>query len=237
MSQTQVLNEAGQSSGPSRHRSFGRPLTAKQERIWELRVGGKTSAQVALETGVSVSVVNKAMTVIRRKLGKVLKDIRPRSNTFEISSPDRAAAVIDAATDPEAKLKRIRDVAEAEGVPLQLTAALLRRWRARFPNTGAAMRDLKTRDLLQMVNERLDLTLGFMDSYTAAGASHRDLGLVAAALIEKRQLLRGEPTAIVSDLERKKLHELLPALMLEGRRRGITMDGKVLSSVVSKEEA
>jgi hypothetical protein len=40
-------------------------------------------------------------------------------------------------------------------------------------------------------------------------------------LIEKRQLLSGAPTVIVSDLERKKLNELLPLLIAEGQRRGI----------------
>jgi hypothetical protein len=51
------------------------------------------------------------------------------------------------------------------------------------------------------------------------------LGL--GVMIEKRNLLRGEPTAIISDHERKKLHELLPALLEEAKRRGaVTLDEK-----------
>ncbi len=51
-------------------------------------------------------------------------------------------------------------------------------------------------------------------------------------MVEKRQLLRGEATVIVSDLERKKLNELLPLLIAEGQRRGITIEGeaKVISN-------
>ena len=70
-----------------------------------------------------------------------------------------------------------------------------------------------------------------------AEASARDLMLGMSALVEKRQLLRGEPTQIISDLERKRLTELLPLLSFEMQRRGITYDGQVTQKVVSQEGA
>ena len=67
----------------------------------------------------------------------------------------------------------------------------------------------------------------FFDDKVMAEASARDIMLGIGVMIEKRNLLRGEPTAIISDHERKKLHELLPALIAESKRRGITVEGTV----------
>jgi hypothetical protein len=53
-------------------------------------------------------------------------------------------------------------------------------------------------------------------------------------MIEKRQLLRGEPTQIISDAERKKLHELLPLAIAEAQRRGLTLDGQVTERIIER---
>ena len=54
-----------------------------------------------------------------------------------------------------------------------------------------------------------------------ADANFRDLSMGVAQLIEKRQLLKGEPTQIVSVDERKTLNQLLPLLIQEAARRGV----------------
>ena len=210
------------------------PLTGKQQAIWDLAELGKTRAQIAAEIGISVPVVAKTLAAIRTKLGivdaaAVTAEQKRVENRLD---PGKVAAVLDAASDPEAKLRRIRAVAEAEGLPAQVTAALLKRWSTRYLGAKTEMRNLKTGELLRLVNERLDLTLGYMDEFTAAGASHRDLGLVAAALIEKRQLLRGEPTQIISHEERKSLNQLLPLAIAEAQRRGLVVQGTVTEKVV-----
>ena len=84
-----------------------------------------------------------------------------------------------------------------------------------------------------MCEEKLHMIRHYMDDKTMAEASARDLGLIAGVLIEKRQLLRGEPTQIISDHERRKIHELMPELVAEAKRRGLTVDGQVLEKTVS----
>ena len=88
------------------------------------------------------------------------------------------------------------------------------------------MRDFKTQDLIRKLNERIELALEYMDEKVIAEASFRDLAMGTSALIEKRALLRGEPTVIMSDHERKKMHELLPVLIAEAKRRGLTLEGQ-----------
>ncbi len=69
--------------------------------------------------------------------------------------------------------------------------------------------------------------LHYLDDKVAGEASARDLAMGISQLVEKQQLLRGMPTAITSDLERKKMLELAPLLIAEAQRRGITIEGQV----------
>ncbi len=216
---------------------LGQPLTAKQQVIWDMKRPvdqggqGKINREIAAATGVSENYIGKAINTIHKKLG-----IAPRAalleaalnRTVEVVSPEKAAAVVDAATDPEAKFKDIRLAMERAGMPGKLGDALLRRLRTKWLDVKEEVKALKTAEILDLLNKKIDLALRYMDDKVAAEASFRDLALGTAAMIEKRQLLRGEPTQIISDGERKKLHELLPALLDEARRRGVTVDGQVV---------
>lgn len=48
----------------------------------------------------------------------------------------------------------------------------------------------------------------------------RDIGVMLGIATEKVLLLEGQPTSIVGQAEHKKLEELIPALLLEAKRRG-----------------
>ena len=55
-----------------------------------------------------------------------------------------------------------------------------------------------------------------------------------AQLIEKRQLLKGEPTQIISVDERKTLNQLLPLLIVEAQRRNVEIPGAVVEKTIEK---
>lgn len=60
-------------------------------------------------------------------------------------------------------------------------------------------------------------------------------GILLGILIDKRQILRGQPTAILSIEDRRNLLELVPALVREVERRGlidVTPAGPVIEAVV-----
>ena len=212
---------------------LGKALTAKQQALWDLKQAGKTRPQMAAELGISEPVVSKTIAVIRKKLGLQTPSPREASGlVIEKTNPEKAAAIIDGATEPEALMK-VSEAMVAAGLPEKVRISLLRRLKVKYFGAITEIRNLKTQEILDMLGKKIHLALSYMDDKVMAEASFRDLALGSTAMIEKRQLLRGEPTQIVSDHDRKKLHELLPLLIEEGQRRGITFEGKVTEKVVS----
>lgn len=203
-------------------------LTENQTLILTLKREGKTSKEIAATLGCSPNVIRNALNKIYAKIGmkgglhRAAISKESTSNLTELKRPEQAAAFIDAVTDPFA---RIAQAMRETGLPPSTAEALLRRLRTRYRPVNAALRDLKTADLIRMLNERITLALEYIDEKVIAEASFRDLSLGTSALIEKRNLLRGEPTVVVDFNQRKKLNELMPAMIAEARRRGLTLEG------------
>lgn len=224
---------------------LGRALTARQAAMWALKQAGRTRPEIARELGVSVPVVSKTLTRCRAKLGcpgvkglsNEARERSKRNRGSEHRRPEVAAAAIEAASDPtsptrKAAIERVNRELAAAGVPERVSAAVVRRMLVRYGGVVAAKRQITTAEILRTIDEELDLISTYIDDKVVAEANLRDLALAKAALIEKRALLRGEPTQIVSDHERKKLHELLPLMIEEARRRGLTIPGTVTEKVV-----
>ncbi len=55
-------------------------------------------------------------------------------------------------------------------------------------------------------------------------ATAPQLMLAFAIATDKRQILKGEPTQILSIDDRKSMRELMPAMLMEAQRRGLTID-------------
>lgn len=218
---------------------LGKPLTAKQQEILDLRQAGKTNKEIAAMLGISENVVVKQAVVARRKAGiaPATPSQRARQQGCEYQNPELAAAAIEAAADPLARtqkeaIDRVNAQLKAAGMPGRVSEVIVRRMLVKYANVVMVKKQLTTQEILKSIDEELSLVSSYIDDKVAAEANLRDLGMFKAAMIEKRALLRGEPTAIISDHERKKLHELLPALLEEGRRRGITFEGVVTEKIV-----
>lgn len=202
-----------------------KPLTAHQQAIWDLRQAGKTRHEIGEALNISPNNVSKTVTIIHKKLGitdaakKGREERRP-----ENANPELAAMALDHMSDPlAASIKRF---ASESGVSYNTAYALVKRLRARSGLFISQVRDLKTRELSEMIGGKIHLMLGYLDDAVVSQASARDLSMAIAQLTEKRQLLRGEPTAIVSDHERREAVEIGKRLLTEMRRRGITIDGQ-----------
>lgn len=226
-------------AGPARaDPMLGKPFTAKQQAVWDLTRSlgeggqGKTQEEAAGILGISKPVVNKTMQACYRKRGMRKGAGLGAARAIEMKSPEKAALVIDAMTDP---LLKVQEALAAAGLPEKVSSAVLRRLRVKFFGAVTEVKAFKTQELVRMCEEKLGMISQYLDDKVMAEASARDLGLMAGVLIEKRQLLRGEPTQIISNDDRKKLHELLPALIAEGQRRGITVQGQVLEKVIEPQ--
>ena len=216
------------------------PLTEKQQAVWDLKCAGKSVKEIAADRGVSVPVVWKTLNIVRKKLGIVdARGLGQEQKRIENIEPDKAAVLVDAVTEPDVrgKLRRISDAIKESGLPERFGKAILKRLETRYLNVKTEIRSLKTSEILAMIGEKIHLAGQYLDDHSMAEASARDLMLGMSALVEKRQLLRGEPTQIVSDFERKRLNELLPLLSMEMQRRGITFDGRLIEKTVHVEPA
>jgi len=202
-------------------------LAPKQAEIWTLKQAGKTNKEIATVVDCSENVVRKQLTTIYRKIGiKGGRDELSKRSLTEIHRPEQAAVLIDAATDPLGKYGRIAEAIRECGLPPSTGEAFLRRLRTRYAPVARAAKEFKTRDIVSRIDEKLELAFEYMDEKVIGEASFRDLAMSSSALIEKRQLLLGEPTQVVDFNSRLKLNELLPAMIAEARRRNITIEGQ-----------
>lgn len=213
----------------------GKPLTAKQQTIWDMKQAGKSRPQIAAELGISEPVVSKTITVIRKKLG--IETPSPRDSSgraMENANPEKAAAVLVAATDPmNYKMEKIQEALREAGFNERLRTSVLRRLKVKYAGAVTELRNLQTSEILEMLGKKIHLAMTYLDDKVMAEASARDIMLGLGVLTEKRQLLRGEPTQIISDNERKQIVELMPALLAEAKRRGVTVEGTVTEKVVN----
>lgn len=197
----------------------------KQQAVYDMKVAGKTLAEIAHILGISRPVVSKTLQACYKKLGITRKGrLDLTLHGQEHSNPEVVAAVLDAGTEP---LQKLKDAFKAAGLPVPASEALLKRIRHKYFGVTHAVKALKTNEIVGMIEEKLDMIRFYLDDKVMAEASARDLMLGAGVLIEKRNLLRGEPTQILSDKERKTIHELMPELLAEAKRRGLTVDGQV----------
>jgi DNA-binding CsgD family transcriptional regulator len=220
MQSIQDLLAAEKAPRPGRPKvSEGQPMTPKQQAIWDLYQEKKTYTEIAQILGVGVPLVNKALGVCRKKLG-IKSDARERK-LLENTNPEKTGAILDALSDP---LEKVQDLLEQAGLPRNAADATVKRLKARYFGAITELKVLKTNEIIELLGKKIHLGMQYLDDKVMAEASARDIMLGLAALLEKRQLLRGEPTQIISDHERKTLHESIPLLMAEAQRRGLVVD-------------
>lgn len=78
--------------------------------------------------------------------------------------------------------------------------------------------------LIKELEAKLALALSYVDEHALSRANIRDLASLVALFVDRRQLLRGEPTQIASIEDRRAMNEIMPLLLREAQRRGVTID-------------
>ncbi len=136
-------------------------------------------------------------------------------------SQELQVALLDAASEPLVNLKH---ALAGVGLDSANSERLLRRLRARIMPATNELRAVKTGSIVAKIEDKIDRALDWLDDEVLAASSAKDLAIVLGIMIEKRNLLRGEPTHIFSSTERQSLDELMPQLMKEAERRGLTIE-------------
>ena len=136
--------------------------------------------------------------------------------------PDADVAALDADSAPLGTLKTLCDEL---GISYDAANKLLARVRQNYPGLSRELKRVKTSDLLDLVEDRAHGALEAIDDSVFEqmrdAGKGKDLAIVAGILLEKRQLLRGEPTHILSVTERQGLNDLVPMIVREAARRGM----------------
>ncbi len=119
----------------------------------------------------------------------------------------------------------IEDIARRYG----MTSAMVRGLRAKVQTTlqpvTTTLRRATNARMLELIEDRQLSVMEAMTDSKIQKAGLREQVYALDRLFNIRQLLRGEPTQIVSVDDRKTLNELVPALVKAAQRRGIIIDG------------
>ena len=141
--------------------------------------------------------------------------------------PDVVETLVEKVSDPFTTIKAAAIEAGLDPVKAQkVVKKLLRENQPDIHERKA----VKTADLLRLIEERVQWTLEVMDpelfARMAAGDKGKDLSIMLGVLMDKRQLLRGEPTHIIGIEERGKLNEVAGLFLNEMKRRGMLADDR-----------
>ncbi len=128
------------------------------------------------------------------------------------------------AAQPSAKaLERFK----AAGIACGYDANTMERLAARCQGGPLSARGrfrLDDQELLAVIDDRLARVFDYFDDHTLSKMDGRNLMVAAGILTDKRQLLRGEPTAITKFQDMRKMDEILEEVGKELKRRGKIID-------------
>ena len=144
-----------------------------------------------------------------------------KSKMLEHVDPEKSAAAIELLS---VRMQKIDDVAKEAGLPTSAINSLKKRLESQYLPVKAEIGRVKTDVFLNLLDGRAKQILESIDEMDIMQASLKDKVIASGILLEKRQLLSGEPTQIISSAERESLSDLIPALVHEAERRGLTID-------------
>ena len=148
---------------------------------------------------------------------------KPKHNSTEMMNPEKFADfLVQWAEDPECNVTKL---AKAVGLPQQTAHKIVQRLETRYMPLTKEVERFTTKTILEKIETALPLVLDKLaDPDLINKSTLREVAVTANILVDKRQLLRGEPTQIVSVDERQALNDLAPVFLAEARRRGQVID-------------
>lgn len=206
-------------------------LTANQQRAWDFRKTGMTYSEIAIETGQRSQEVRNAYLRAAEKM-KINERFMDKQD-IEVTNPEAAAAALDMLTDGD--FEKLNLLTEELNIPRSMMIAFKQRLKMKYKGLEVVIGQIKTPIFQGKIDGIINAGLDSIDEIDFMKASLRDKASTICMFIEKRQLLAGEPTQILSINERKEVNDLIPLLMDEARRRGVMIDidpatGKVLAT-------
>lgn len=136
---------------------------------------------------------------------------------------EQLAALLDADSDPLSTVKR---VAQAAGLDEKAVRGLLARVRAQYAPLLGELRDVKTSELIRLVEDRAWMAVELIDRESLADLNAYQRAIIFGVLVDKARILKGLPTHIVSVEDRRQLDQVAGLLLKEMQRRGMSVDDR-----------
>jgi hypothetical protein len=201
-------------------------LTARERQIYELRHSTDPPMVFRLVGDSAGCAMVTARTIYNRACSKLRDpttvDARTgghaNAQSLEFTSPEIAAQLIDTAVGQVNP--NLAEAARECGMPVSAANHLMDRANRRYQPVIRELARIKTDTL---VREFEHLGLEALQSITTSDLENVNAyqrALIAAISIDKRELLDGRPTERISVEDRRKLPEIINALMIEAERRG-----------------
>jgi len=118
----------------------------------------------------------------------------------------------------------MKAVIKDSGLSENVARAAVSRARRMFPDAVGAVRTLTNEKLRELIDEKLLLTLESLTPDQIENADVKTRALLIGILTDKRQILMGQPTAIVSFQQRDELSDMKIKLAAELQRRGMLIE-------------
>lgn len=192
-------------------------LTDRQARVLQLRQEGKSWAAIGRELRTTRGGACSAHKLALEKLGR-LQGVR--EGRQELAPSLREGG--DGSEPTRIEQEKLRDFLTDCGLPPRMMAVYVRRLKALAGLPIDVDASLTTQGIVDLLSKAQILALVMLDEFVMAQASAKDLAEIVKSVTVVKQLLKGEPTAIMGYQDRKKLDELAEAIGEElERRKGI----------------
>ncbi len=204
--------------------------TEKQRKAYELRAQGQTWEEIAQAMGCKSPTAQQHVAAgVKRGLPPLLKDtLLTRIPAPNGGEPTRVARIKEGEGMFEGQKfdpKVFLEMAASAGIPPRIAQALGRRVEMQFGPIKSEIRKLTHAEQVTATTAAAQLVLAHIDEVSIAGMNAKDLAIAYGVLVDKALILGGKPTQIIDFNVRARIEVLMPQMLAEARRRGITVDG------------
>ena len=184
-------------------------LTPRQREAWELHLTGASAPEIATQLGISDNRAYELVAAARRRLGLAASEEVGIQKVIEAASP---------------MIEEARKLALEEGIEPQAVRGLVESMNRAGFGVPTDLREASAPQLLKLMGDRALRLIESVDVNAIKDAKLRDKMVAFGILIDKLQLLSGQPTQRLDISDRRKMDELMVMLFKEAKRRGIKFD-------------
>lgn len=184
-------------------------LTPRQRAAWELHLTGASAPEIATQLKISDNRAYELVAAARRRLGLATSEEVGIQEVIEAASPT---------------IEEVRKLALEEGIEPKVVRGFVERLNRAGLGVPTHLREVTVPQLLKLMGDRALQLIESVDVNAIADAKLRDKMIAFGILVDKLQLLSGQPTQRLDISDRRKMDELMVMMFKEARRRGIQFD-------------